>query len=78
MATSVFLSVPEDDDIEPVWIIEGTGEQIADEDVGGVDWKASPEETADTISRLLEKYNLTIEVMEDGSDAYWFRVKPLT
>lgn len=76
MSTSVFMSFPdEDDDAEPVWIVEATGEMIENKDIAGVDWKETPEGVADAINSLLEKHNLVIEVMEDGSDAYWFRVK---
>lgn len=81
MATSVIITFPADEngnDIDPIWIIEKTGEQIADEDVRGVDWKDPPVEVIRTVNLLLKKHNLDLEILEDGSDAYWFRIKPLT
>lgn len=81
MTTRVFLSVPEDADgneLDPVLIVEGTGEQVAEESVHNVDIDDSAE-VIKVVNVLLRKHNLALELLSGGSfDAYWLRVKPLT
>lgn len=73
-ATEVDFRVDDDGD-NCFWTVVDTGEKIDIDDVAGVDHRADPDDVAFEINTLLAKHNLLIELLDDGTDRYWFRVK---
>ena len=58
-----------------LWAGVDQGGKSEIEDVAGVDHRADPDDVAFEINTLLAKHNLLIELLDDGTDRYWFRVK---
>lgn len=81
MSTKVFLSVPLDADgneLNPVFVVEGTGEYIAERDACLVDID-DPTEVINAANKLLKEHNLALDILYDGTfEGFWLRVKPLT
>jgi hypothetical protein len=73
MATEVEFIVDDNDDGS--WLVVDTGEKIDIDDVAGVDYRADPDDVVFEINTLLVKHKLRIELLNDGTDRYWFRIK---